>query len=131
MNEDKIIKCQNCPHKKETNHWSSDDWDHMCDWICSAKDNQEIGKSIEWMDESHIVTPDWCPILSRIVIKSPVGPTLPNRQYTIDDMYDAFEAGRNSRYGFVCGQNTENPWVEYADEETFYEWHKNKHKDQN
>jgi len=58
-----LTHCKSCSHKKETNHWSSDGWDRMCDWVCSAADNKQIAESVEWKDEKHIKVPAWCPII--------------------------------------------------------------------
>ncbi len=56
------IQCKDCAFKKETNHWSSDGWDRMCDWVCSKSDspNKKIAGSVEWHDK--IETPKWCPM---------------------------------------------------------------------
>lgn len=54
--------CEKCPFHKEANPWSSDGWDKMLDWICSAtEDNRKVAGSVEWHDK--IPVPDWCPIL--------------------------------------------------------------------
>lgn len=60
-----IKSCKLCPNKKEANHWSSDGWDRMCDWVCSAKEDRKIAGSVEWFDESQISIPEWCPILEK------------------------------------------------------------------
>ncbi len=57
-----IHSCKDCPHFTTTNHWSSDGWDHMEDWIC-MKENKKIQGAVEWHEESKIKIPDWCPIL--------------------------------------------------------------------
>lgn len=58
-----INNCKSCPYFKTGNHWSSDGWDRMEDWICTKSDPEKtIQKSVEWHDESKITVPDWCPI---------------------------------------------------------------------
>jgi len=41
MNNQGIITCHNCPKKKETNHWSSNSWNRMRDWICTAMKDED------------------------------------------------------------------------------------------
>ena len=47
-----ISSCKDCPFKKETNHWSSDGWDRMCDWVCTKENNKTIQGSVEWFEEN-------------------------------------------------------------------------------
>lgn len=55
------VKCKTCQYKKETNFWSSDGFDRMYDWVCSAHNNDTIASSLEWHDESRVQLPTWCP----------------------------------------------------------------------
>lgn len=60
-----ISSCKNCPFKKETNFFSSDGWDRMCDWVCTKNQEGEAKKiqgGVEWHEEDKIKVPDWCPI---------------------------------------------------------------------
>lgn len=64
-----IKSCRECPHKTETNHWSSDGWDRMEDWECKLlpgdgekNKNKKIAGGVEWHEESKIPIPDWCPL---------------------------------------------------------------------
>lgn len=38
-----IKSCKECPFFKTANHWSSDGWDRMEDWICSKSDKKIQG----------------------------------------------------------------------------------------
>ena len=60
-----IKNCKGCPHKEDTNFWSSDGWDRMFDWVCFYDKAlpKKIQGSVEWHEESDIEIPDWCPIL--------------------------------------------------------------------
>ena len=63
-----ITHCSQCPYKNETNFYSTDGWDRMCDWVCEKlKDNKtglpmKIQGSVEWHEEKTIQIPDWCPL---------------------------------------------------------------------
>ncbi len=59
------ITCQNCPFRKDGNHWSSDGWDRMVDWLCGNSNDRVIQASVEWHEERKIETPDWCPLEKR------------------------------------------------------------------
>lgn len=56
-----INSCKECPFFKTGNHWSSDGWDRMEDWICT-KNGNTIRHSVEWYEERKVEIPDWCPI---------------------------------------------------------------------
>ena len=74
-----INSCKECPHFTTANHWSSDGWDRMEDWVClkhpensmrkfnGSKEivsNTEPGKLIQGVIEWHekVLIPYWCPI---------------------------------------------------------------------
>jgi len=59
-----VAHCSKCPYKDETNHWSSDGWDRMCDWVCTkvGDEPRKIQGAVEWHEESKIPLPDWCPL---------------------------------------------------------------------
>jgi hypothetical protein len=63
-----ISSCSKCPHWREANPWSSDGWDRMIDWFCSATATPEspmgrkIRGAVEWHEEKKIAIPNWCPI---------------------------------------------------------------------
>lgn len=57
-----ITHCKDCPFMKETNHWSSDGWDMMSDWVCEKAGGKKISLSVEWHDIKKIGIPDWCPL---------------------------------------------------------------------
>jgi hypothetical protein len=61
-----IKSCKECPHFDTANHWSSDGWDRMEDWICT-KDGKDrkIQGAVEWFEESKIAIPDWCPLKTK------------------------------------------------------------------
>ena len=56
-----INSCQDCPFFKTGNHWSSDGFDRMEDWICD-KSRKIIQSSVEWHEAKNINVPDWCEI---------------------------------------------------------------------
>jgi len=58
----KVSSCLQCPNKVEGNHWSSDGWDRMVDWTCSAANGKKIAGAVEWHEEKKIKIPDWCPL---------------------------------------------------------------------
>ena len=57
-----ITECRTCPHKDETDYWSSDGWDRMCTWVCKLANRRKIKGAVEWHDENKIGQPDWCPL---------------------------------------------------------------------
>ena len=57
-----ITNCNQCPHKAETNHYSTDGWDHMVDWQCKENKNKKIQGAVEWHEVSKIKVPKWCPL---------------------------------------------------------------------
>jgi len=59
-----VTHCRKCPYKDEINHWSSDGWDRMCDWVCTnfSGEPRKIQGGVEWHEESKIELPDWCPL---------------------------------------------------------------------
>lgn len=126
MEKNKIITCQNCPKRAETNHWSSDGWDHKCDWVCQATLDgngrfKVIAVSVEWYDERHIKVPDWCPLHRQIVIKGVDPPKLPN-QFTEDDLRAAFEAGMFSREASIFTDENGTPYIDYFTVIDFDKW---------
>lgn len=121
-----VITCHNCSHKKETNHWSSDDYDRMCDWVCSAVLDVDdkptlLAASVEWHDERHIKVPEWCPINHKIVIKGVDPPHLPNR-FNEADLREAFEAGKWSREAEATINIHYTITISYHTIETFENW---------
>lgn len=60
-----ITSCQKCPNLKKGNFWSSDGWDRMEDWLCTASNNKKIAGAVEWHEESKIKIPNWCPLESK------------------------------------------------------------------
>jgi hypothetical protein len=56
-----IQSCKECPHFDTANHWSSDGWDRMEDWVCK-KAGKTIQGYVEWHEEKKIKIPEWCPI---------------------------------------------------------------------
>lgn len=121
-----LITCHNCPHKKETNHWSSDEFDSMCDWICGAVVDcydrpTLIADQVEWYDERHVKVPEWCPINRKIVIKGVTPPQLPNR-FTENDLRAAFEAGNKSREAEYCLNINYHVTINYRTIQTFEDW---------
>lgn len=58
------VHCYNCPYKRVTARYSSDDWDRMEDWVCSAHNDDKIASAVEWHEESQIKV-DWCPLQIR------------------------------------------------------------------
>jgi len=62
-----ITNCRDCPHKIETNHYSTDGFDRMVDWECSLIELGEgnckkIQGAVEWHEEKRIKVPKWCPL---------------------------------------------------------------------
>ena len=75
-----ISSCNQCPHFKTTNQWSSDGFDKMDDWVCTKHPENSMRKyhgntvisenepgkliqgAVEWHEESKIKIPEWCPI---------------------------------------------------------------------
>jgi len=58
-----IKSCQECPHFKTENQYSTDGWDRMEDWICTKTEpEKKIQGAVEWHEEKHIKVPEWCPI---------------------------------------------------------------------
>lgn len=57
----RIDSCKECPHFKTANHYSTDGFDSMEDWMC-AKANKKIQGAVEWHEEKYISIPEWCPI---------------------------------------------------------------------
>lgn len=58
-----IKNCKDCPYMKETNHYSTDGWDRMVDWVCLKADQKKIAGTVEWHEERKIKVPEWCPFL--------------------------------------------------------------------
>ena len=58
-----IKSCKECPNFTTTNHWTSDGWDKMDDWMCT-KENKKIQGAVEWFEESKIQIPEWCPLIN-------------------------------------------------------------------
>jgi len=56
-----IKSCKECPAFNTTNHYSTDGWDRMEDWVCKDADNRKIQGAVEWHEESKIQIPEWCP----------------------------------------------------------------------
>jgi len=74
-----IKSCQQCPYFKIMNPHSTDGFDHMEDWCCTAhpensmrlyKNNTVVSRDqpgkliqggVEWHEVSKINIPDWCP----------------------------------------------------------------------
>jgi hypothetical protein len=56
-----VVSCKQCPKMDLRNPWSSDGWDRMIDWHCTAAD-RGIAGSVEWHEERRITIPDWCPL---------------------------------------------------------------------
>jgi hypothetical protein len=58
-----INSCKQCPHFITENHYSSDGWDKMEDWVCNKMEpKKKIQGAVEWHEERKIKIPDWCPI---------------------------------------------------------------------
>jgi hypothetical protein len=56
-----IKDCSQCPNHKKANHWSTDGWDRMEDWLCIASNDRKVAGAVEWHDK--VPVPDWCPLL--------------------------------------------------------------------
>jgi hypothetical protein len=61
MEKKPVYNCGRCPNKIATNFYSTDGWDRMEDWECTAADNKKIRGAVEWHEESKIPIPEWCP----------------------------------------------------------------------
>ncbi|CAB4196694.1 hypothetical protein UFOVP1290_214 [uncultured Caudovirales phage] len=57
-----IKSCMDCPHHKESNPFSTDGWDRMVDWFCTASNDKKIAGGVEWHEEKKITIPEWCPL---------------------------------------------------------------------
>jgi len=55
-----INSCKECPYFTTKNHYSTDGFDFMEDWVCT-KANLIIQKAVEWHEERKIKIPDFCP----------------------------------------------------------------------
>lgn len=98
------MKCYYCPHKKEINIRSNDNWEKVCSWACSANKNELIAVNVEAFDERHIFSPSWCPEKTKC--------------YSIDDLKIAFSAG-----GLIVSWSDEGVEMKHKN---FEEWFKNK-----
>lgn len=57
-----IQSCKQCPFFKEENHYSTDGFDSMVDWMCTKSNHKrKIQGAVEWHEESKIKVPEWCP----------------------------------------------------------------------
>ncbi len=54
-----ITNCNQCPNKIETNPYSTDGWDRMIDWECTAfgEGNKGIQGAVEWHEVRKIKVP--------------------------------------------------------------------------
>ena len=58
-----VTHCRDCPFRTTTNHYSTDGWDHMEDWMCTKMvPAKKIQGAVEWHEESKIELPAWCPL---------------------------------------------------------------------
>lgn len=65
-----INSCSKCPFFKTENHYSTDGFDAMEDWMCTKiEPKRKIQGGVEWHEESKIKIPEWCPISVENLIK--------------------------------------------------------------